>query len=254
MLPGFRFLFAATVLTISMLIFGLGAAALLRAAHEEFASIPARRSLPEVMFTQQSDTRPALAMLRVEPSADDKIPNLPATEKTERAASPDVQPATAFTPPEPENPAAGRDRIAAPTDLASPAEEASAPEAQRPETSAPEIQVQAEAPAQSDVSSTAAETKIAAIADTPVAPNPIAMTAPDQATATVEDSTKIAETKIATLGGPAVSIETQMPSKLVTAVVRKTAAAKRVTKRRKIALRARLARPAPQQPANPFGS
>jgi len=31
MLPGFRFLFAAIVLSISMLIFGLGAAALLRA-------------------------------------------------------------------------------------------------------------------------------------------------------------------------------------------------------------------------------
>jgi hypothetical protein len=39
MLPGFRFLFAARVLAMPMLIFGLGAAALLRAAHEEFASI-----------------------------------------------------------------------------------------------------------------------------------------------------------------------------------------------------------------------
>ena len=43
MLPGFRFLFAAIVLSVSVLIFGLGAAALLRATHEEFASIPARR-------------------------------------------------------------------------------------------------------------------------------------------------------------------------------------------------------------------
>ena len=47
MLPGFRFLFAAIVLSMSVLIFGLGAAALLRAAHEEFASIPSRRALPE---------------------------------------------------------------------------------------------------------------------------------------------------------------------------------------------------------------
>ena len=38
MLPGFRFLFAAIVLSMSVLVFGLGAAALLRAAHEEFAS------------------------------------------------------------------------------------------------------------------------------------------------------------------------------------------------------------------------
>ena len=44
MLPGFRFLFAAIVLSMSILVFGLGAAALLRAAHEEFASTPAWRA------------------------------------------------------------------------------------------------------------------------------------------------------------------------------------------------------------------
>ena len=43
MLPGFRFLFTAIVLSMSILIFGLGAAALLRAAHEEFANLPSRR-------------------------------------------------------------------------------------------------------------------------------------------------------------------------------------------------------------------
>ena len=46
MLPGIRFLLAAIVLSMSILIFGLGAAALLRAAHEEVASVPARRILP----------------------------------------------------------------------------------------------------------------------------------------------------------------------------------------------------------------
>jgi hypothetical protein len=46
----------------------------------------------------------------------------------------------------------------------------------------------------------------------------------------------------------------QTPSKkMAPAVVRKSAQPKRVTKRRKIAPRARLARPAPQRPANPFG-
>ena len=39
MLPGLRILFATTILAISILVFGLGAAALLRAAHEEFASL-----------------------------------------------------------------------------------------------------------------------------------------------------------------------------------------------------------------------
>jgi len=52
MLPGFRFLFAAIVLSMSILVFGLGAAALLRAAHEEFASNPSWRGAPETIFAQ----------------------------------------------------------------------------------------------------------------------------------------------------------------------------------------------------------
>ena len=55
MLPGFRFLFAAILLSTSVLIFGLGAAALLRAAHEEVASAPARRAPPEQVFAQQNE-------------------------------------------------------------------------------------------------------------------------------------------------------------------------------------------------------
>jgi len=78
MLPGFRFLFGAIVLCFSIMIFGLGAAALLRAAHEEFASRPSWRAAPGTMlarqnepFAQQSDPSPAvLALLEVEP--DDK--------------------------------------------------------------------------------------------------------------------------------------------------------------------------------------
>ena len=58
MLPGFRFLFAAILLSTSVLIFGLGAAALLRAAHEEVASAPARRAPPERVFAQQNDPVP----------------------------------------------------------------------------------------------------------------------------------------------------------------------------------------------------
>ena len=49
MLPGFRFLFAAIVLSMSVLIFGLGAAALLRAAHEQFAHMPSRRDRKSVV-------------------------------------------------------------------------------------------------------------------------------------------------------------------------------------------------------------
>ena len=55
MLPGFRFLFAAIVLSMSILVFGLGAAALLRAAHEEFANLPSRRAPPEPVFARLND-------------------------------------------------------------------------------------------------------------------------------------------------------------------------------------------------------
>jgi hypothetical protein len=40
MLPSFRFLFAAIAFSMSVLVFGLGAAALLRTAHEEFSNNP----------------------------------------------------------------------------------------------------------------------------------------------------------------------------------------------------------------------
>jgi hypothetical protein len=67
MLPGFRFLFSAIILSMSILVFGLGAAALLRAAHEEFASNPTWRAPPETIFAQQSEpSRPMLATLVVE--------------------------------------------------------------------------------------------------------------------------------------------------------------------------------------------
>src|SRR5215212_3249332 len=73
MLPGFRFLLAAIVLSTSILIFGLGAAALLRAAHEQFSGTPYWRANPETTFTQQAEgLRPALSLLRADTSRADK--------------------------------------------------------------------------------------------------------------------------------------------------------------------------------------
>src|ERR1700761_4265240 len=71
MLPGFRFLFTAIILSMSILIFGLGAAALLRTAHEEFASTPTWQPAPETRFSQTGDSTketgtPELALLRVD--------------------------------------------------------------------------------------------------------------------------------------------------------------------------------------------
>jgi hypothetical protein len=241
MLPGLRFLFAAIVLSMSVLIFGLGAAALLRATHEEFASITSRRPPPEIMFTQQSEPQPTLALLRVEPLAEQEKAGKPASDGVQTAA-PMEQPATAANTPEPEKPAAEPEKI----------ETASPSEALKPEPVAPEMPVQAEASVQIDAPAAAAETKVAAIAESAVAPSQTAVTAPEQVSAPIDESTRIAETKIATLGGPPVTIETQTPAKAAPAVVRKSAHTKRVVKRPRIAQRARVAQPAPQVAADPF--
>jgi hypothetical protein len=242
MLPGFRFLFAAIVLSVSLLIFGLGAAALLRAAHEEFASIPSRRPPPETLFAQRSEAGPTLAMLRVEPSvADEKA-------ATATALPDDVpdQAAIVSAPPEPEQSAKESDKIAALIDAAMPAKDSLL-------SSTSEIPIQVEMSAEADSPSPVAETKLAPVADvTPTASrDQVALTAPDREAAAIDDSTRIAETRIATLGGPPVTIETQTPSKIARAVVKKSSQAKRVVKRRRIAP-ARVTRQAPQAPADPF--
>ena len=103
MLPGFRFLLAAILLSVSILVFGLGAAALLRAAHEEFASNPSWRATREVRFAQAEETdRPTLAMLRIEPRADAaKMTDAPIGVKLAVTAATSAAPA-AVEPPTPE--------------------------------------------------------------------------------------------------------------------------------------------------------
>ena len=110
MLPGFRFLFTAIVLSMSILVFGLGAAALLRAAHEEFANLPSRRAPPEPVFARlNDDPLPTLALLRVDlPVAEKPLEDVRAAAVPE--AAPDI-PAPAGTaaderPAEPEKVAA----------------------------------------------------------------------------------------------------------------------------------------------------
>lgn len=78
MLPGFRFLFAAILVSISMLVFALGAAALLRTTHEQFANNPSWRTGPqEQMFAQASEpAEPVLAAFRAEPVATEPEPSL----------------------------------------------------------------------------------------------------------------------------------------------------------------------------------
>lgn len=230
MLPGFRFLFAAIVLSMSVLVFGLGAAALLRAAHEQFASMPSRRAPPQPVFAQPSEpTVPTLALLRFEPAVAEKAPdNVPAAAASAEQI-PDATPTA-----EPEKLAALKP------------EDAAAPEAVKPEIPAAETTpappAQAEAPASVD------EPKLAAIAESPPA-RESASTPAEPATEVPSAAASIAATKIATLGGPAVTIEDTASAK-ADANPERSAVGKRTKERRRIARRARPA--APQPAADPF--
>lgn len=255
MLPGFRFLFAAVILSMSVLIFGLGAAALLRAAHEEFASMPSRRAPAEQVFARQNDAPPpTLALLRFEPPAPDKpfapdkpLDNFPATAASTVAPAgqtPDAAPA------EPEKLAALKPAEPMPVETAKPDIPAS-------ETTVPTAAVTAEA----EASVAKEEMKVAAIAETPA---PSIGTAPVAAVPTADApsiESNLAATRIATLGGPAVIIDEKTSASTTDAKpgrssVRKRSAERARERRRIAARRAKLARQAAaaqQQQASPFG-
>ena len=241
MLPGFRFLVAAIVLSMSILVFGLGAAALLRAAHEEVASRPSWRAAPETVFAQQNEvTQPVLAMLRFEPSAAQKIPDPVA------AVDAPVEPITAM-PAEPEKIAALKPEASQPAETAT------------PETPILEIPARSEvAPVQDAAPAPADETRIAATEPVPASANEAAPAAAEPASPPVSQNTEITSTKIATLDGPPVTIEPPPAAKKLDAkpdksAIKKRQQARRAAHRRKIALRARTAQQTPQQPAaDPF--
>jgi hypothetical protein len=250
MLPGFRFLFAAIMLSMSILVFGLGAAALLRAAHEEVASNPSWRAAPELTFAQQPEaTGPVLAMLRVDtPSAEKAQHNAPVT------AAPAEQ--VAIAPP-----AAEAERVAAPDD--SPPAEMANTEIAPPEVPVAENPMGGElAPASAKTPASAEEIKITATATEQIREDQPVAALPEQTGLPVASSTAIAAMKVATSGGAPVNIESPWPPKaLVVAAkpeqseIRKQQQAKRAAHRRRLAARARLAAQAAQQAAlllNPF--
>jgi hypothetical protein len=135
MLPGFRSLSIAVVLAVSMLIFGLGAAALLRATHEEFASLPLKQ-MPEVTFgsreEQEAIDQPTLAVLQVETPTAEPAPNQAEAQHPVTSAS-DAQPeSTTTAPPATDAPSVATDGTAPaasppPPDSAPPAAADSAP-------------------------------------------------------------------------------------------------------------------------------
>jgi hypothetical protein len=292
MLPGFRFLFAAIVLSMSAMVFGLGAASLFRAAHEKFASMPSRQGPPVTVFALQNDAAPpSLAMFKVEASAVEK----PADNVVQPALA-TAQPATVPTPVEPETRAAPK-----PEDSPAPAEvaksEIAKPEIAKPEIAESEIAItetpphDEASPAQASAPAPADEPKIAAtepaalppvshaapVSSEPAVSEPVVTkptvsapavseqatqpALPETASAPPTVSTKVAgklATKIATLGGPPVTIEPAPPAKVdddEDSVVKKRQRARRASHRRHIAARARLAQQAPQpfqQPTDGF--
>jgi hypothetical protein len=269
MLPGFRFLFAAIVLSVSILIFGLGAAALLRAAHEEFASNPTWRTAAEPRFAQQNDrSQPVLAVLRVEPQpsaqkAPDPQPadvpaNLPAPES-----------AVSATPAEPEavvTSAPGSEKVAALGTPDAPVETART-DAQPAE--APVASDAAPVPAEEAKVATTDEAKPSASEALPLAPEAaesepanadIVKSEPEPAITPTMPAAASAMTKVATLAIPAVANENtakEVGEKTEPSVEKaRLRAQARARARRRLLARARLLRQqqlAQQQTIGLFG-
>ena len=247
MLPGFRFLFTAIVLSVSILVFGLGAAALLRAAHEEFANHPARRAPPEPVFSRQNfPAMPTLALLRVDPPAAEKP--APADEAAAEIAPDTVSPAEQA----PDAALVETGKLAAPA-----SEEAGLAETAVPPPP-PVIEAITEtvaAPAEPETPAANAATKLAAIIETPEPP-------PAKDGLSRKDG---GAARIATLGGLAVIVDEKTSARTTDAspdrsAVKKRAAQRARERRRAAARRARLAREAalaeqaaqPQRLFDPF--
>ena len=262
MLPGFRFLFTAIVFSMSVLIFGLGAAALLRAAHEEFANLPSRRVTPEPRFARRNDgPPPTLALMRVDPPVAEKpaenvsaaaVPEATIDAPAPAGQTPDARPA------EPEKLAALQPAEPMQVEAAKPEAPAKQASAQIPAAPAPAAET--EAPVAT------AEVKLAAIPETP---EPAAATPPPPAPDIYSFEGNVAAARIATLGGPAVIVDEKTAAKETKTTEARTTEAKpdqsavkkrtaeRAQERRRIAAqRARLAREAAlaqqQLQANPF--
>ena len=245
MLPGFRFLFAAILLSTSILVFGLGAAALLRATHQQYVSNPAWRNGPqEQVFAQSPEpARPVLAVLRIEPevtaepapSLRDQVPTigLPASEPEQVAAL------TAEADPQPQA-------------VAPPAEVSAV------EPAEPEATVEAAAPASTDTLTPAdttasiPETKPAATASEPASADPSA--------ALASSALDVAAAKLAALNEPATTAVKEPPAKAKTdsnASVSKASDSKATKRKAQAKKRHRVVRRPPpqqlQQQLDPFG-
>jgi hypothetical protein len=280
MLPGFRFLFGAIVVSMSILVFGLGAAALLRTAHEEFASAPVWRPTPETRFAQAVEaSQPVIAMLRV----DDAPKDMTKDAIKDAGVEPTPADATAkqgeLSPTQPE-----LDKTASLQSAEPPPSEATKPQAEVLQNPVPENPGQAEATQAienqpkvvtteqpsaevQDQSATQTTTEVAKAPATAseTAPSPTAEAAPvAPETFSAPRPAGNALTRIATRDGRPVFIAAPKGEnpKAVNAkaekkkeeAIRRRRAARRAARRRRIALELRVAQQqAAQQQLNPFG-
>lgn len=220
MLPGFRLLFATVVLAGAVLIFGLGAAALLRAAHEEFASLPSwRAAAPPLPARIAEPPPPTLALLRVE---------------TPEAAPDVVKDMTSLV-------ATAEHTAAAPesTEATKP-EEMAVPQAVAAETPAPAIVEASLQPAPAGVvAPETASPQVAAPTPQAIAPD-MAAQRPSEGAASPAPEAEPKPATVASLPAPAKVGTTAQPGKPAAAKARQ-AAAKAAARRRLIAIRARAA-------------
>ncbi|MDA9421767.1 hypothetical protein XH97_06545 [Bradyrhizobium sp. CCBAU 53380] len=246
MLPGFRFLFAAILLSTSILVFGLGAAALLRATHQQYVSNPAWRNGPqEQVFAQAPEpAQPVLAVLRTEPEV---------TTEPEPSLR-DQVPTIGLPMSEPEQIAALTIEADAQPLIAEPPADVSAVESAKPEATVEEVA----APAPTDTLTPADTT--AAIPEAKPATAASELAPVDPSAALASSALDVASAKLATLNEPATTAVTNAPPK-ATAENNKTASSasdNKATKRKAKAKKPHrmVRRPPPQQlrqQLDPFG-
>jgi hypothetical protein len=221
-------------------------------------------------------------MLHAEPpAAEEKAPDQPATTVTpaEQPSATSAEPETATksaepevtaTPSEPEVTAApAESEITPPAEPEKTAalqpENSSPPETAKPDMPVAEsppqqelVQAQAAAPAVADEPKTMTSALETASEQVSPAASEAAPAAPEQAGQPAPADLGIASAKIATLGGPPVTIETAPAAKRTVAKheksnIRKRVEARRKARHRRLALRARIAQQLSQQAPDPFG-
>jgi hypothetical protein len=281
MLPGFRLVCAAAVLSVSLVIFGLGAAALLRASHEKFASLPSLRPLLGAGRPNEA-ALPTLAMLRLEAPA--ATPQEQAVAPVQAVPGPAVsdEVIAAAPPVKPEVPAPAPETITPPAVEASPVDVATVSEPPQPvETAvvppppetAPEP-VAAVAPTPAEPVAPAIDLEVSTPATLPdaaqhmpsqgidvaAAPSEPAAVPVPRAWEVVEPPAPESTASIAAVGDDAppaltvVPLPTPKPAMRAQVTAKRAVAKRVVVKRRKPAPRPRVVRQAPQTPANPFGA